>query len=416
MAKKYVLKIYKESEKMKKIMLMLMVVVLAACNKEEKISVEFMTGTAVDTDLFREYEKITKKFMELNEGVVVELIPSSTDHEGEIKSRLGSKNPPDMWMTHGWSLKRYRDFLVDLSDQPWADDLNPALKKVMISDKGNIYAFPIDTDVAGILYNEDVLQSVGIDVSKINSWDDFMDASMKVKAKGITPIYNAGKDKWPTGLYVDWILPGYLTKQDYNDFTHGIFKREKYKKVLEKIEEFRESGFFNMDYSSTTSDDISRALAQGNTAFSFMMNFVATASYLYNDAAKIGFMPVPNDHGEPYYISGEKNAIGISKDSKHMDLCKKYLKYLAEKENLKILASATGSAAGLKNIDVDLKGLSASWKNVEKGKSEPYFDRVYMPSGSWDSIVATAEGVLTGQMTIEEALIKIESDFNSLYK
>lgn len=151
-------------------------------------SLEFMTGTSIDSELFIAYEELTDAFTATNPGVNVELVPSSTDHEGEIKTRLASGNIPDIWMKHGWSVGRYGDFLLPLEDEAWAADLNPALEPVMVSDEGHLYAFPIDLDIAGILYNADVLAEAGVAPEDIKTWDDFMADADAVAANGQIPI------------------------------------------------------------------------------------------------------------------------------------------------------------------------------------------------------------------------------------
>lgn len=395
--------------------LMLGITVVSA-QDELQGSIEFMTGTSIDSELYLVYEELTQQFMDANPGVEIELVPSSTDHEGEIKVRLASGNIPDIWMTHGWSVGRYGDFLLPLEDQEWAESLNPALEPVMVSSEGHLYAFPIDLDIAGLLYNGDVLAEAGFAPEDIQTWDDFLAACDAIKALGKTPIYNAGKDRWPTGLYVDWIAPGAMTEESYEKLLAGEFVTEEYGKVLEMVALFRDNEYFNPDYSSATSDDISLALAQGNTGFSFLMNFVAVTAYTYNPDANVGFMPIPAfEGGEPYLISGEKNALGIWKDSESVDASLAYIAFLAQPENLSMLATSTGSAPGLTYGEVDLGGLASSFEWTNTTPTFPYFDRVYMPNGAWNSIVATTEGVLTGQMTIEESLEKIQADFDALY-
>ncbi len=45
--------------------------------------------------------------------------------------------------------------------------------------------------------------------------------------------------------------------------------------------------------------------------------------------------------GEPYLVTGEKNALGIWKDSESLDACKAYLSFLAEADNFVKLVEAT---------------------------------------------------------------------------
>lgn len=381
-------------------------------------SIEFMTGTAIDTALFKAYQDMGDAFSEANpQAPSIELIPSSTDHEGEVKTRLGGGNIPDMWMTHGWSLGRYSEYLLDLKDQDWAKNVSPLLKNVMFGENGELYAFPINVDIAGILYNGDVLEEAGYKPEDIKSWDNFIACCEAIKANGKIPIYNSGKDRWPTGLYVDWIAPSFFSEKDNEAMHNGTFQADNYKQILDLVNVFTEKEFFNPDYSSATSDDISRALAQGETGFAFIMNFALVTAFEYAPEANLGFMQIPNKAGDqPYYVIGEKDAIGIAKDGKNVDTCIEFLNFLATPKNLSKLAEASGQMAGLATATVDLGALNSSLDKTLDYPGVPYFDRVNMPSGSWDAIVASTEMIVTGEKTVDEALSQIEKQYNSLIK
>jgi raffinose/stachyose/melibiose transport system substrate-binding protein len=382
-------------------------------------SIEFMTGTSIDSALYMQYQDMVAQFAAANpDAPAIELIPSSTDHEGEVKTRLAGGNAPDMWMTHGWSLGRYADYLTDLSAEEWATSVSLLLDGVMRGANGEIYALPLNVDIAGILYNADVLASVGYTADDIKTWDDFITCCRKLKDAGKTPIYNAGKDRWPTGLYVDWIAPGCFSQADLEGMLTGTFAQESYRKVLDMVNTFTTNGFFNADYSSATSDDIARALAQGETGFSFIMNFVLVTAFEYAPDAKLGFMQIPafTAENQPYYVVGEKDAIGAWKDGANVDTCKAFLRFLAQPENVAALASASGQMSGLTNATSDLGSLQASVDKASAYAGVPYFDRVFMPSGAWDAIVSTTEMVVTQQQTVDVALAQIAADYQELKK
>lgn len=382
-------------------------------------SVEFMTGTAIDTKLYIKYQEMADAFTAANpKAAKIELIPSSTDHEGEVKTRLAGGNIPDMWMTHGWSLGRYSEYLLDLKDQPWAMDLNPALDSVMLGKGGELYALPINLDIAGILYNADVLEAAGYKAEDITTWEQFMACCDAINANGINPIYNAGKDRWPTGLYIDWIAPGAFEQADLDSMLAGTFVADKYQMALDMVQQFKDKNYFNKDYSSATVDDMSKALAQGKTGFGIVMNFALVAAFDYNPDANLGFMQIPAFSADkaPYYVAGEKDAIGVAKDGKNVDTCLAFLEFLAQPENLGALATSTGQVAGLTTATADLGKLTPSVEAAAKYGSVPYFDRVYMPGGAWDAIVATTEMVVTGQKPVSDAMSQIQSEFETLYK
>ncbi|MEG0864032.1 MAG: ABC transporter substrate-binding protein [Clostridia bacterium] len=381
--------------------------------------IEFMTGTAIDTALYRSYQDMTAAFAAANPDLpAIELVPSSTDHEGEVKTRLGGGNIPDMWMTHGWSLGRYSEYLLDLSSEEWAANISPLLDAVMRGANGEVYAFPLNVDIAGILYNGDVMAAAGYAPEDIKTWDDFIACCEKIKANGIVPIYNAGKDRWPTGLFVDWIAPGCFTQDELNGMLEGTFAKDSYKKVLDTVNTLTEKAFFNPDYSSATSDDMARALAQGEAGFGIIMNFALVTAFEYVPDANLGFMQIPafTADASPYYVVGEKDAIGIAKDGKNIDVCKKFLTFLAQPENIAALATSSGQMCGLTTAASELGALAPSMEKASQYPGQPYFDRVYMPSGSWDAIVSTTEMIVTGQKTVDEALAQIESEYAALKK
>ncbi|MFF8478913.1 ABC transporter substrate-binding protein [Streptomyces sp. NPDC015414] len=378
---------------------------------------EFLTGTAVDSPLYKEYQRVVKAYEQKHPGTKVNLRPAGTNYEGDVKVRLASGNLPDIWMTHGWSLLRYSSFLAPLQHETWAKDLNPALKPAMVGSGGDLYALPVDTDIAGLLYNKDVLARAGVDPASLRTWKDFDQAAQKMKQKGTVPIYGAGKDRWPTGLYVDWLAPGMIDQGDLDAMKKGTFAETGYTQVLKEVEKWHRQGLFNPDYSSATTDNVARALADGKTGFSFLMNFVATSAFEYKPDAKVGFLPIPSPDGRPYLISGEKNALGINKKSPHLAQAKELLAFMARPVNLTALAKASGSAPGLTTATPDLGGLTESYKEyVAPGKvpTRPYFDRVCLPNGAWDTVVSSTDGVVTGQSSVSSAVQTMKKQYTAL--
>jgi raffinose/stachyose/melibiose transport system substrate-binding protein len=382
---------------------------------------EFQTGQSVDSPFLADLKRITKKFEADHAGVSIDLVPSTSSYESDMKVRLASGNVPDIWWTHGWSLLRYSKFLTPLQSEPWAKNFNPQLSAAMKNSKGQFFAFPVDTDVAGIIYNKDVLDAAGVDPASITTWDDFEKASEKVLASGISPISASGKAAGPAGNIADWIASGSYTATQLAGLKKGTFIDAPYKRDLAMIAGWQKKNFFNPDYVSATSDDMSKALATGKAAFVFSQNSTANTALTYNPKANIGYMPVPSlTAGKPYLIGGEMNAFGISKTTKNMKLAKEFIATLAKPDNARVLAKAAGSIPGLTNVTPDLGALKSSYDAVVKpGKFPlvPYFDRVYLPNGMWNSMVTTADSVITGGAPkVDDAVATMAKDFSRLQK
>jgi raffinose/stachyose/melibiose transport system substrate-binding protein len=380
--------------------------------------IEFQTFTAVDSKLMSTIEEVTARFEEKHPDIKVKLVASSNNYEADMKVRLASGNIPDIFGTHGWSLNRYSEFLEPLQDEAWAKNFNPALDSAMKNDAGEFFAFPVDTDVAGLIYNSDVLEAADIDPASITTWDAFEDAAEAVKANGVSPIAVSGKASGPAGNIADWIAAGAYDESQLAELKAGTFVDEPYRDLLTMVDEWREAEFFNPDYSSATDDDMTRALSDGNTAFVFSQNARANNALQFNPDANIGFIPVPSMTTDtPYLIGGEMNAYGISKSSKHLDDAKTFIAFLAEPENATALAEAVGNLPGLTNATADLGALQESFdRYVISGEYPlmPYFDRVYLPNGMWNTMVTTTDSVITGQADVEKAVSQMASDFKSL--
>lgn len=384
-----------------------------------KAELEFQTGQTVDSDFLKQLTTITKNFEAANPGITVNLRPSTSSYESDIKVRLASGNVPDIWWTHGWSLLRYSKFLVPLQGEAWAKNFNPALAPAMKNSHGQFFALPVDTDVAGIIYNKDVLAASGVSAADLTTWDAFGAAAEKIAATGITPITVSGKSNGPAGNLADWIASGAYSTSELARLSNGTFVDAPYTHVLSLIATWQKESLFNPDYVSATSDDMSRALATGKAAFAFAQNTTADAALRYNPKANLGYFAVPSlTGGKPYLIGGEMNAFGISKTSKHLKDAKAFIAYLAKPANATLLAKAVGSIPGLTNVKPDLGGLQSSYDSmVKSGKYPlvPYFDRVYLPNGMWNTMVTTTDSVVTGgHAKVAEGVSTMSKDFARL--
>lgn len=163
---------------------------------------------------------------------------------------------------------------------------------------------------------------------------------------------------------------------------------------------------------------MSRQLADNTAAFAISWPFVLSTAYEYNPDANLGFMPMPGVDG-PYMVGGEGvSAFGVSKTSQNEELALKYVDFLAQPENAKPFLEAMGAYAGLTNVEVDLGNLQPSFdKYVAPGEipTMPFFDRLYLPNGMWNTIITTTDGVINGQMTAEVAAQQMADQYQTLY-
>lgn len=381
------------------------------------VELEMQTNFGASDPSLKVLQEITDAYQDENPGVKIDLVPSTDTYEADIKVRLSSGDLPDIWATHGWSLLRYSEFLEPLNERPWAKDFNEALAPAMQNDDGQFFALPIDTDVAGIVYNRTVLKDAGIDPASLTDWTAFEAALKTLKDGGIVPLSSSGKDSWFAGNITDFMGSGDFSEASFDGFLDGTFDEDGYTRILDHVATWQKDGYFNPDYSSATTDDLGRALAEGTTGFVFVQNYLVATALGFNPDADLGYMPIPSEDGTPFLVGGEGRAYGVAKDSPDKERALDYIDYLAQPENLSKLAGAVGGIPGLTNATSDLGILQASYDEfVAPGDLplQPYFDRVYLPNGIWDTMVSTTDGVITGQMSPADAVSQMKSSYESL--
>ncbi|WP_380160491.1 extracellular solute-binding protein [Kineococcus sp. R86509] len=382
-------------------------------------ALQMFVNMGADTPQAAAMNKIVASYQQ-ETGQAIQVTAVSTGFENQMKVRLASKDIPDLFSTHGWSLLRYSSFLERLTDRSWAADVNPQLDSSMRDANGDIYAFPGETNVAGVLYSQKALAAAGVDAAQLTSWEAFGTAADALLAAGITPISCSGKDQGPAGHIADHLAIDTFTDEQLQAMKDGTFQADAYDEVLTRVAQWRDGRWFNPDYASASQDDMAHALADGTAGFAFLGTSLLSQALTYAPAAALGFCPLPPTHGaEPYLVGGEGNlAFGVSKTSTQKEAALAFLDHLAKPENAAALAESTGSAPGLSSVQVDFGSLASSYEAyVTPGKVpvKPYFDRVYLPNGAWDTVVATTDSVISGQGSVEDAVTQMQRQYETLY-
>ena len=86
---------------------------------------------------------------------------------------------------------------------------------------GKVYGLPNDAAPIVLWYNRGLCQKAGVDPTKIQYWDDFVDAAKKCQAAGITPAAAGGKGK-ANDLFAS--LDGWLVTKEAPNETVDFMK------------------------------------------------------------------------------------------------------------------------------------------------------------------------------------------------
>ena len=118
-----------------------------------------------------------------------------------------------------------------------------------------------------------------------------------------------------------------------------------------------EAGYMNEDYVSCKKDDICKALANNEGAFTLYSTEMIPSVLAYNENANIGILPAPakDENAASYFGTGEGNfsCFGIWKDTEYADECKQFLEYLARPEVAVKIVQIDGGIPALTTIELD---------------------------------------------------------------
>lgn len=340
-------------------------------------------------------------------GIGIELITPGTDYESVMKTRMASGDMPDVFVTHGWSVLRYGDFLYPVNDQPWVKTYDASIVPVITdSENGNIYINGLSMNVGGIYYNKAVLDEAGVDPMSIKTTNDLLAACEKIKSTGVTPFHLGGKEAWPLGGLVNLFGPAFFTAEgcaypNADKLKDGTFDwNTDGKPLFDFVKEMINNGYFNEDILTAGSDSEYEAFSNGQCAFSLNGNF--TQFRAFNPDVQAGIIAIPNskEGGQVYMSVGEGNgdAWGVWKDSEYVEEGLELLAYLAKPEVTTKWLGVTKASPAHTDVSAaeDNEGYFAREEFVNNHEGEicyeNIFDRNYLPSGMW--------GVLTDSLSI----------------
>lgn len=389
------------------------------------IELEYLSGAS--EYMYEVMEGLIDDFNETNTDNIHVTISKSPDYESVMRTRMASNNLPDIFDTHGWSVRRYGEYLYDLSNESWAEQVSPTVIDTVTDDNGKLCSMPVAIIFEGLSYNADVLTQYGIDPLSIDSMDKLEAAfeTIKTESNGeVVPLYMPGSDVGIVGCLANIMLASSVGGSPVSNanalVTGEEFDWSQMATVFAKMQEWNEKGYYNEDCLTTQWADMMQAVVEGKCAFTYLGNEVMVNAALTDPELNWGFIPLPpiEELGatEPVLIGGERTGYGIWKDGENVEAARKVLEYLAQPENAKLQCEAIGAPSGLLNCDVDLTAMNECYSLYTDTTIVGQFDRTYLPNGLYNALSDGAAKVLIGSYTPDEAVEMIKIEYENLMK
>jgi multiple sugar transport system substrate-binding protein len=241
---------------------------------------------------------------------------------------------------------------------------------------GKYYGAPWFPSTKLFFYNTELLQKVGATQSDLNTWDSVLAVAKKLKAAGVQyPISWSWSQS--EALICDYTqLLGAFGGQFTDASGQLVINKGPGVQALQWMVDSMKDGLTNPASTTFLEDDVSKSMAQGQTAFG--LNWESTFRDL-NDPSiskvvnKVGVMQTPaGPSGDRPGVNGSM-ALGIGANSKHQDAAWKLIEYLS------------GQAVQDKFVKSSLPVWKASYKNQAIVATNP---EVFAAAGpTYDSMI-----------------------------
>ena len=393
-----------------------------ANNPADKVTITYMAST----DWIKNAELELGKKFEAETGIHVDyqILPAD-QYFNVLKTKLNAGEATDIFggQSGKSDLKLQYDVetnAVDLTGEEWTKRMDPnALDQVSLN--GKVYGTEIWDIVASnywvVNYNKDIFTKLGISVPK--TYDEFKAACEKIKAAGITPIYEPISDGWhhvlafpSAGPMFEDLNPGLTEKLNANKTT--LAENATMLKAMTQLDEMYKNGYMGKNAIANAYADTAKNMASGKYAMTIdTLTGPAAIEAAYPDvkSSSFGFFPIPlaDNNLQPAHPAGPSKFINAK--SQHIKEAKLYFEFLMKPENLQYLLDNEPKFSAL-----SFSGLKEKWTPNQQEFLKNYAvktivtqDAVNYFNPQWMDIGKDLVAMYTGQMKPVDVLKSIDS-------
>ncbi|MEK8215443.1 ABC transporter substrate-binding protein [Paenibacillus sp. FSL L8-0463] len=304
--------------------------------------------------VFEKYEKSTGNKLEIQSAPI-------NSYLDLVNTRLAMNDVQDLvffWGQEG-KIKQLQPQknLVDLSNEEFTARIIPSVKKYFLGSGGKLYGIPVTgLNVSGVIYNKTVFRELGLEIPK--TYEQFLDACKKIKAAGITPLYEAGKAGWPLQIYTFSTMAGVIIEQP--DLMQRINMRQitfdhiaEFVDALQQQQDLFTMGYLNNDLFNATLNMSQEAIATGKAAMMVQADWEMDPILTKYPDAQIGMFPLPGEKGASVGISDPIGLYAL-KNSTNVEAAREFLNFFARKDVLTDYFNSVKSIPAWTGIDADL--------------------------------------------------------------
>jgi multiple sugar transport system substrate-binding protein len=278
------------------------------------------------------FEKMAQQFEKANPGTTIKIEDVNWDTlQQKLQTDIsGGANADLAIIGTRWLL----DFVKDDQAEPLDSYMDPNFKNRFIGAflapgqiDGKTYGLPIAASARALYYNKDMLASVGYPNGP-KTWNDVIDASKKLKAKGIAGFGLQGKEI-ETDVYFYyalWTDGGEVI----NKANQAVFNSPAGVKAATMYKMMIDEGLTQPGVTGYSREDVQNLFKQGRVAMMISAPFLAKQIKKEAPNLKYGIDPIPM--GTTHATYAVTDSIMMFKNSKVKKSAWKFLDFLFTKE------------------------------------------------------------------------------------
>lgn len=366
------------------------------------------------------WEEVFAAFEEANPGWTVEASYSPNDSYPQlVQTQLQSGQAADVIQStpgSGGPLAALTlaagDRLATLTDSPWVDDVPETMRDLITLD-GEVYAYPTDLAPFFVAYNVDLFEQAGAEVP--STFDDLLDTCGTIADAGIIPIALAGASYQNVTITLQSLAgnnvfgPDPEWNQQRSDGETTFEDTDGWHEVLADFQSMVDAGCYAPDVAGVNAPVHSQQFASGQAAMYVMpAQALAIVASSGGENLDISSFPFPGETADTTWVPANSGiSLVVNADADEIEGARLLVDFLGEAANRVMYSEHAGTiayAAGSNGEDVIPEVLEPLRSHLEGGRSIT-LDYLLWPSGAVNQQLATsAQGLFTGQKTIDEVL------------
>jgi raffinose/stachyose/melibiose transport system substrate-binding protein len=350
-------------------------------------------------------------------NVTINIVPQSTDTlQSAFQTAAASNSGPDIasqWATGPVLSFVWSDSIAPISDLVPAEEMAHWLNTNENTYNGKVWAMPMYLLGIGLGYNKALFEQAGVTPPTGDrwTWQEFLDASKKLKDAGITPFVGGDKNGYLGAWW--WANVGGQQMDSTTDLVNAVvgnvpFTDPKYTGWYQDLDQYVKAGYVNDDVMSLDLDQGVRLFSQGKGAMAFGTDGMISQWIKDLGPDNVGVMRPPKYGTGALADAGNATqsiSFFVTKWSQHQQEAADFLQYLHSPERLTAWYEATGVVAADDRFDSSLVTIPQlqQMATYETTGPQVWLENWIPPQLDGDADIPAGQMIFSGSGTPDDA-------------